>query len=64
MKKRLTLADKWLVEEILNQVMSIMSPDDVLSEGQDETIYSDGGEFLYSMSEIDFKRLEKILNVK
>jgi len=59
MKTKLTLSEKFLIERILIAVEEIMEEDEILSD--DEIIYSDGGRFLYSMTEEEIIKLRKIL---
>ena len=61
MKTKLKMDEVILIERILTAVEEIMEEDKILSDSDNEIIYSDGGRFLYSMTEEEIIKLRTIL---
>lgn len=58
--RKLTTNEKIEVALIIEEVISILEYDEVLSDSNGEKTYSDGGRFLYSISEDDLNILKNI----
>ena len=56
----LTINEKVEVARIIEEVVSILEYDEILSDSNGEKTYSDGGRFLYSISEDDLNTLKNI----
>lgn len=57
--RKLTANELIEISLIIKEVVSILEYDEILS-ASDGKIYSDGGRFLYSISEEDFNTLKNI----
>jgi hypothetical protein len=60
--KNITYMDWVLIQDILNKVVNCMQPDEVLTESEGMLIYSDGGDFLHSMTKSELDQLKEIIN--
>jgi hypothetical protein len=61
-QKLLTEDEQLLATFILDKVVKCLEVDEILSESKAETVYSNGGRFVFSIHEMDFKRLKSAIN--
>ena len=58
--KKLTINEIIEVRRVIDEVISILEYDEDLTNSNGEKTYSDGGRFLYSISEDDLNTLKNI----
>lgn len=56
----MTTTERCVLSYLLNSVMDCLEVDDTLSAYNGEKTYSDGGNFLFSVSEKEYKTLLKV----
>ena len=57
MNIELTVIEQSIVSRVVSTCVDIMETDEILSEGCEQTVYSDGGNFLLSLTEEEMTAL-------
>lgn len=60
--KKLFPIEKLFIQKCLEAVYPIMEEDKILSEGEKEKIYSDGGRFLLSLTKSEIEMMKRIID--